>query len=88
MQRTIPTDSEQNDAPPMPPPPPPIDLSKLQEQKVELDSRGNIEEADVIEETPSPVKQQPVSVEELPGRNEACPCGSGKKYKQCHGKND
>ena len=79
---------EQNDAPPMPPPPPPIDLSKLQEQKVELDSRGNIEEADVIEETPSPVKQQPVSVEELPGRNEACPCGSGKKYKQCHGKND
>ena len=19
------------------------------------------------------------------GRNEACPCGSGKKYKQCHG---
>ena len=20
------------------------------------------------------------------GRNEACPCGSGKKYKQCHGK--
>ncbi len=21
-----------------------------------------------------------------PGRNEPCPCGSGKKYKQCHGK--
>ena len=21
------------------------------------------------------------------GRNEPCPCGSGKKYKQCHGKN-
>jgi len=20
------------------------------------------------------------------GRNDACPCGSGKKYKQCHGK--
>ena len=20
------------------------------------------------------------------GRNEPCPCGSGKKYKQCHGK--
>jgi preprotein translocase subunit SecA len=20
------------------------------------------------------------------GRNEACPCGSGKKYKHCHGK--
>ena len=21
-----------------------------------------------------------------PGRNDPCPCGSGKKYKQCHGK--
>ncbi|MEC9242614.1 MAG: SEC-C metal-binding domain-containing protein [Gemmatimonadota bacterium] len=21
-----------------------------------------------------------------PGRNEACPCGSGKKYKKCHGR--
>ncbi|MDA3613736.1 preprotein translocase subunit SecA [Polluticaenibacter yanchengensis] len=77
---------EQDDAPQMPPPPPPIDLSKLQEQKVELDSRGNIEEAEVVEEVQ--VKQQPVSVEDLPGRNEPCPCGSGKKYKQCHGKND
>jgi len=22
---------------------------------------------------------------EVPGRNEPCPCGSGKKYKRCHG---
>ena len=25
-------------------------------------------------------------VEPKIGRNDACPCGSGKKYKQCHGK--
>ncbi len=31
-------------------------------------------------------KTQPVRVEKKVGRNEACPCGSGKKYKQCHGK--
>lgn len=31
---------------------------------------------------------QPVRVEKKVGRNEACPCGSGKKYKQCHGKNE
>lgn len=32
-------------------------------------------------------KQQPiVSSEPKIGRNDACPCGSGKKYKQCHGK--
>mgnify|MGYP003615363988 FL=1 len=26
-----------------------------------------------------------VRVEATPGRNDACPCGSGKKYKKCHG---
>jgi preprotein translocase subunit SecA len=31
-------------------------------------------------------KRAPVKVMEKVGRNEPCPCGSGKKYKQCHGK--
>ena len=31
-------------------------------------------------------KQQPVRVEKHIGRNDQCPCGSGKKYKNCHGK--
>lgn len=35
------------------------------------------------EETP---KQMPIRVEKAPGRNDPCPCGSGKKYKHCHGK--
>ena len=30
---------------------------------------------------------QPVRVDKLPGRNDPCPCGSGKKFKQCHGRN-
>jgi preprotein translocase subunit SecA len=30
-------------------------------------------------------KQQPVVVEDRVGRNDPCPCGSGKKYKNCHG---
>lgn len=29
----------------------------------------------------------PIIKEKEPGRNDPCPCGSGKKYKQCHGKN-
>ncbi|MGB8247277.1 MAG: SEC-C metal-binding domain-containing protein, partial [Chlorobium sp.] len=29
--------------------------------------------------------QQPVIAEKKPGRNDLCPCGSGKKYKNCHG---
>ena len=33
-----------------------------------------------------PVKKQPVSVKKV-GRNDPCPCGSGKKYKHCCGKN-
>lgn len=32
-------------------------------------------------------KPQPVKVEQRIGRNDPCWCGSGKKYKQCHGKN-
>ena len=30
-------------------------------------------------------RQQPVVREKVVGRNELCPCGSGKKYKHCHG---
>lgn len=32
-------------------------------------------------------KQQPIHVEKKIGRNDPCPCGSGKKYKNCHGRN-
>ena len=32
-------------------------------------------------------KPAPIKVEKKIGRNDPCPCGSGKKYKQCHGKN-
>jgi preprotein translocase subunit SecA len=38
------------------------------------------------EARPQGAKIQPVRVEEKIGRNDPCPCGSGKKYKQCHGK--
>jgi preprotein translocase subunit SecA len=31
-------------------------------------------------------KAEPVRSTPKVGRNEPCPCGSGKKYKQCHGK--
>ena len=33
-----------------------------------------------------PVKKEPVVVDPKINRNDPCPCGSGKKYKQCHGK--
>ncbi|MCK4552197.1 MAG: SEC-C domain-containing protein, partial [Tenericutes bacterium] len=34
------------------------------------------------------VKRKPRTAEKRVGRNDPCPCGSGKKYKYCHGKND
>lgn len=30
-------------------------------------------------------RRMPVRAEKRPGRNDPCPCGSGKKYKSCHG---
>ena len=32
-------------------------------------------------------KHEPVRVQKTPGRNNPCPCGSGKKFKNCHGRN-
>jgi preprotein translocase subunit SecA len=33
-------------------------------------------------------KAEPVRVDKKVGRNDPCPCGSGKKYKQCHGRTE
>ncbi len=57
-----------------------LDMSKYKTQK---------NEADGYDESQGGKKQeklQPVRVEKKVGRNEPCPCGSGKKYKNCHGK--
>ena len=37
-------------------------------------------------DTREPQRPQPIHVDKLPGRNDPCPCGSGKKFKNCHGK--
>jgi preprotein translocase subunit SecA len=34
------------------------------------------------------IKQEPIRVGPKVGRNDLCPCGSGKKYKNCHGRGD
>ena len=35
---------------------------------------------------PQEQRTEPIRAEKRVGRNEPCPCGSGKKYKACHGK--
>ena len=42
-------------------------------------------DAIVMDDTREPVPQQPIRKEAVTGRNEPCPCGSGKKFKNCHG---
>ncbi|MFM1515348.1 preprotein translocase subunit SecA [Helcococcus ovis] len=55
--------------------------SKLEREKVAKAERESLEGA--ADETP---RQRTVS--RKVGRNDLCPCGSGKKYKNCHGKNE
>ncbi|MEG6656149.1 SEC-C metal-binding domain-containing protein, partial [Pseudomonas aeruginosa] len=46
-------------------------------------------EEEALPEGPAPVVPlEPVRNEQKIGRNEPCPCGSGKKYKHCHGQLD
>lgn len=47
----------------------------------------NQSEVDEMAEEPRSEKQQPILVGIKPGRNDNCPCGSGKKYKKCCGIN-
>ncbi len=63
-------------------PQPRQDLSKLKVSKPELNqSSGGIP----VDDTRELQKTQPIRVEQKIGRNDPCPCGSGKKYKNCHG---
>jgi preprotein translocase subunit SecA len=64
------------------------DLSRVHANKEAVDARGEdyaANENDYIDPSAN-VKQAPVKVGPKIGRNDPCPCGSGKKYKNCHGK--
>ena len=55
------------------------DLSKLRESRSEAQAAAANREQ---------VRHEPVKVGPKVGRNDPCPCGSGLKYKNCHGKNE
>ena len=65
------------------------DYSKYRTQKDELEGipAGNNENSgESGAQQRQKQKLEPIRVEKKVGRNELCPCGSGKKYKNCHGK--
>ena len=61
------------------------DMSKYREQKVDLNDPN--QQAAAAHDTREQQKREPIRAEKTVGRNDPCPCGSGKKYKNCHGKN-
>ncbi len=62
-----------------------MDLSKFEANKDEASSYNDPSGGGKAKDGRSQV-QQPVRVEKKVGRNDPCPCGSGKKYKACHGR--
>jgi len=64
------------------------DMSRMRVRKdnVDGDQMPEITEPGGEYHDPTPVRQEPVRVAPRVGRNDPCPCGSGKKFKQCHGK--
>ena len=63
----------------------PTQRQNYTEEKVDLDDIAQQEAANQdtreIEENHTPLVK-----DKMPGRNDPCPCGSGKKFKNCHGK--
>jgi preprotein translocase subunit SecA len=68
-------------------PPQRLDLSKYKTQKAEIDGGRSDSRNDdpTRQDTREQQKTEPIRVEKKVGRNDPCPCGSGKKYKNCHG---
>ncbi len=62
------------------------DYSKYKTQKDEVASSGNRNNNPTQQDTREVQKSEPIRVEKKVGRNDLCPCGSGKKFKNCHGK--
>ena len=63
---------------------PKTDMKKMRTSKPELVSQ-NSTGIPMLDDTREMQKPTPVRVDPKVGRNDPCPCGSGKKYKNCHG---
>ena len=58
---------------------------RYQESRTDLTDPN--QQAAAQQDTRGPQPKQPYVADKLPGRNDPCPCGSGKKFKNCHGRN-
>jgi preprotein translocase subunit SecA len=70
----------------MPQPEPQPDPAEFNFQHEEFTGLGEPESVEAAPDQGDAEQQPYVRPAEKVGRNEPCPCGSGKKFKQCHGK--
>jgi len=67
-------------APEMPAPP------RQQYQETKQDLSDPNQQAAANRDTREKQRPEPIRAQKTPGRNDPCPCGSGKKFKNCHGR--
>lgn len=75
----IPIRENQQSAPQEPVKPQRTDMSRMQTSRMEAAAAAGQGDKS---------KPAPIHVDKKVGRNDPCPCGSGKKYKHCHGRNE
>ena len=67
----------------------PEEVKQAEEKRTDLSKmRTGRSDAPAAQTNQAPRKTEPVKVGPKVGRNDPCPCGSGKKYKNCHGKGE
>ena len=63
----------------------PGDVREAEHRRTDM-SNMRTSRTDMVTNSGEPKSNAPVRVEKKVGRNDPCPCGSGKKYKHCHGR--
>ncbi len=85
MRAMVPELQVRQEAPAQQPTEAPANRQQLQESRGELSDAAQRQAASRDTREHQPV--QPMRANKLPGRNDPCPCGSGLKFKNCHGRN-
>jgi preprotein translocase subunit SecA len=65
---------------------PEMPAPRQQYKETKQDLSDPNQQAAANRDTREPQKAEPIRAQKMPGRNDLCPCGSGKKFKNCHGR--
>ena len=65
---------------------PEMPAPRQQYQETKQDLSDPNQQAAANRDTREKQRPEPIRVQKTPGRNDPCPCGSGKKFKNCHGR--